>query len=144
MAAVSFKFTGLEELRAELRTLPTRLHAEAAGIVEASGASAAGAVKAEYAQHRVTGNLEKGVKVEHKRDGLAARSVVRSTAQHAFIFENGTVARHYITVEGKKHQTGRMPAFNIFIPIVIRARRAMYQQFAALMRRAGLTVTGEP
>lgn len=129
--------SGFEELKAALRQLPQHLAAEAGGIVTAHAESAATRVRAAYAEHRHTGNLERGVKVDRvvvENAGAAAR--VRSTARHAFIFENGTQARH----TGLGWNRGAMPPGHVFVPIAIRERAAMVDELIAMVEREGLTV----
>lgn len=133
--------TGFEELKQQLRNLPTHLAEEAAGIVVAHAQTAAGNIRAAYPEGP-TGNLKRGVKVDQVevggRTNAGARARVRSTARHAFIYENGTQARH--TDEGWNR--GAMPPGNVFIPAVVRERRAMVNDLIAMVQREGLTVTG--
>lgn len=135
-----FTWSGLDDLRAALRALPAELHGEAAHIVEAAGNAAAFEVKAAYGRHRRTGNLQDHVKVERLPTGpFGVAVVVKSTARHAHLFERGTQARH--TAIGANR--GTMPPGNVFIPAVIKHRRRMYDELAALLRRVGLLVLGE-
>ena len=69
--------------------------------------------------------------------------MLKNTSKLAYIFENGTEARHYVTVNGKQHLTGKMPGFHIFIPIVMQERRNMYADIRALLTAKGLTATGD-
>jgi hypothetical protein len=133
---------GLDELREALRNLPDELTGEGSHIVEGNANGAAAQIKAGY--KRRTGNLGDGVKVEPLGVGrFAAGVVVRNTAKHAVIFENGTQARHYYTINGVKHETGRMPPGHVFVPAVIRKRRQMYEQLKDLLVRNGLQVSGD-
>lgn len=139
---------GLSELKDALRNLPVELRDDAQGIVESHADAAAAAVIAAYpigpprvftklAYHYPGGALRKGVKVE-KAAGSAFGTIVRvkSTAKHAWLFENGSELRH--TDAGINR--GRMPAGKVMVPIVIRERRAMYDDLAAMIERHGLTV----
>jgi hypothetical protein len=138
-------WTGLEELKADLRSLPADLTGEAGNHVEAAANSAATAVRSAYGKHRVTGNLQDHVVVQERSRGqFGVAYVVKSTARHAWLFEHGTEARHYITRNGVKHLTGRMPPANIFVPTVMRHRRSMYDRLKDVLVRAGLRVSGEP
>jgi Asp/Glu/hydantoin racemase len=140
-----FVFTGLDGLREEMRALPDNLTGEAGHIVEGAANGAATAVRSAYGSHLVTGTLQSRVLVSTKTSnkfGVAA--TVKSTAPHATIFEKGTEARHYVTKNGVKHLLGRMPPANIFIPTIIRYRRAMFENLKDLLRRNGLQVIGEP
>lgn len=141
--STKFTFTGLEELKADLRALPDNLKAEGATIVIRAAESAAQEIRGAYQAHAYSGNLAAGVSQSVTDAGpYGINAVVKSSAPLAIIFENGTEARHYITRRGVTHRTGRMPPFHVFIPAIIRRRRAMYEQLKALLARAGLTVTG--
>lgn len=140
-----FVFTGLDGLKKELMALPENLTGEGGHIVEGSANGAATSVRSQYASHRVTGTMQSRVLVETRKSkqfGVAA--TVKSTAPHAHLFEKGTQARHYITRNGVKHLLGRMPPANIFIPTIIRYRRAMFENLKDMLRRNGLQVSGEP
>ena len=138
-----FIFDGLAELREELRNLPKELTAEASHIVQGAANGAEADIKGAYAVGP-TGNLRDGVfsKVESMGEFAAAVKVV-SSAPHAWMYENGTSARHYYTKNGVKHLTGAMRPQHTFIPRMIRARKAMYEQLADLLERHGLKVSGE-
>lgn len=139
-----FTFVGLEELKAEIRALPANLRDEANGIVRDMAETAADSVRAGYSSHVVTRNLLKGVRTKKKSTGAYGVSYqVASTAPHATIFERGTQARHYITKNGKKHLTGRMPAFNIFGPVMARHRRFLFDELWTLLTKHGLLVRGD-
>ena len=133
-------FDGLAELRQQLRNLPAELTAEASNIVNATANSAAVEIRSEYGKHRVTGNLQAGVVISHVDKGkFSAGAIVKSTAKHAAIFEIGTQARH--TDLGADR--GSMPPGNVFVPIIARRRRGMYQALKNLLARQGLTVSGD-
>lgn len=142
--SASVQFDGLDELRAALRNMPTHLRGQAANIVEAAGNAAATEIRAAYGKHRHTGNLQEGVTVEHERQaGVTARSVVKSTAPHAYIFENGTQARH--TDLGWNRgvmPAGGKPAGHIFVPVVVRHRRAMEAKLEDMLKGEGFEVSG--
>ena len=131
------RWDGLEELKADLRNLPRALADEGAGIVYAAADRAAGAIVAGYP--RRTGDLGKGVSVKRENSSFGAAAIVRNRAPHAHLFELGTEVRH--TAIGANR--GRMPPGHVFIPIVQRERRAMYERLKELLRRQGLTVTGD-
>ena len=134
-----FVFDGLAELKAALRALPAELTREASSIVEANANSAAVEIRTEYGKHNVTGHLQGGVIVTHVDKGkYSAGAIVKSAAKHAAIFENGTQARH--TDLGANR--GAMPPGHVFIPIIMRKRRQMYDQFRAMLERVGLVVSG--
>ncbi len=136
-------FRGFEEFKAQLRNLPSELAGEASGIVIGAAEVAAAAIEQKYRANAHTGDLADGVLVEVVEAGpfgVAAR--VRSVGNLAWLYEMGSEARHYVTVRGNTHLTGRMPAGNYFIPECIRRRRAMNEALKAMMERHGLTVTG--
>jgi len=139
---------GMSELKDALRNLPVELRDDAQGIVESHADAAAAAVRAAYpvgpsrffkklAYRYPGGNLKKGVTVD-KAAGSPFGTIVRvkSTAKHAWLFENGSELRH--TDAGINR--GRMPAGKVMVPIVIRERRAMYDDLAAMIEQHGLTV----
>lgn len=130
-------WTGLDELRADLRNLPVELTEEASGIVIDSAMSAAQDIRTAYPKR--TGNLANHVKAEATAPSrFGVRAVVKSTARHAHLFEYGTQARH--TELGVDR--GSMPPGNVFIPRMVKHRRAMYERLKAMLERHGLTVRG--
>ena len=128
---------GLEELRAALRKLPSELKAEARHIVDGAANGAAADIKAAYPVR--TGNLRDGVSVEHTDPStFAAGAIVKNKSKHAWIFENGTQARHNALGANR----GAMPPGRVFIPTVIKKRRQMQDKLIDLVKRQGLQVTG--
>lgn len=142
MSGNRFVWNGLEELKAQLRSLPADLTGEASEIVRDTGAAAADEVRAGYPSR--ASDLRDHVTVTFTTSGYATGAVVKNTSKLAYIFENGTMARHYFTRRGVRHLTGRMPPGHVFVPIMVRRRRAMYAQLADLLTRHGLTVSGTP
>lgn len=131
-------WTGLAELRAALRELPAHLAGDGSLIIEDVSASAANAIRDGYPER--TGNLKAGVRTEVKNAGrFGAGIVVKNTAKHAHLFETGTQARH--TQLGANR--GAMPAGKVFIPIIVRKRREMYERLKAMMVAHGLKVSGD-
>lgn len=130
------RFDGLDELRAQLRALPRELADEGSSIVTGSAETAASLVRAAYPEK--TGRLRRGVKVVKATSGpYGAGVVLVSAARHAHLIEFGTAVRH----SRIRKDLGRMIERPIFIPIVQRSRRAMYEQLAELLERHGLRVT---
>ena len=133
---------GLKELMAELKKLPQELTELGTVIVREAADRAAAEVKAAYPvgpgnDEYEGGNLRKGVRVGQKRTGeYAVGFTVRSTAHHASLFETGTQTRQ--TKLG--YNRGFMPGSNIFVPIMVRSRREMYEDLTALLEQAGLEV----
>jgi hypothetical protein len=131
-------WNGLAELREQLRNLPAELTGEASHLVEGAANAAAADIKAGYPVR--TGNLRDHVFVSHRDKGrFSSGAVVKNTAKHAHIFEVGTQARHNSLGANR----GSMPPGNVFIPAVIKRRRAMYEQLKALIDRNGLKVSGD-
>jgi len=137
--SVELTWIGLEELKKALLDLPADLSARAAGIVEESAEAAAAEIRDAYPEGD-TGNLRRGVKVGTKggRGEFTVRRVVRSTAPHATLFETGTQTRQ--TALG--YNRGFMPGANIFVPVVVRRRRAMQEDLVWIVEQAGLDVRG--
>lgn len=130
---------GMEEFKRALRNLPQHLAEEAGSIVARHAEAAASNVVNEYHRHDKTGNLSSHVKVDRaETSGAGARARVRSTARHAFMFENGTQIRH----TGSGANRGAMPPFHVFVPIAVRERRAMVNDLIGLVEREGFKVTG--
>jgi hypothetical protein len=137
--SVRLRLDGMNELRAQLRRLPEELRSDASHIVEATANGVAADVRRRYPQGE-TGNLIRGVAVTRVDAGkVAAGAIVKSASKHAHLFERGTNTRR----TGKGANRGRMPEASEsqqMIPVVIRARRRMYEQLADLLRRAGFQV----
>lgn len=139
MANNRIVWNGMEELKRDLRNLPESLAGDASSIVMQAAEGAAAFIRAGYPEH--TGNLKRGVIVSRLDQGkVAAGAVVKNTAKHAWIFENGTQARH--TKIGANR--GSMPPGRVFIPRVIKARRQMYEHLLSMLQQHGLTVSGTP
>jgi len=140
-------WNGLEELKEDLRNLPEELAGDARGIVTRAVQDAAQDVRAIYQSHRHTGNLAEGVRVEPVTSNEAGTSLkLKSTARHAWLFDNGSQARHYTTKSGKQHDTGKMwgrtPPTHVFVHTVIRHRRRMYERLKEMLARHGAKVSG--
>ena len=131
---------GLAEYQAQLAQMPEALTVEAGHAVEGAVNGAYVAITGAYPVR--TGNLRKGMRLTPvRRKGFVVAADVKNIAPHAILFERGTQARHYFTVNGVKHLTGRMPPGNIFIPRILKARRALTQSLKEmLVRRWGATV----
>jgi hypothetical protein len=131
-------WSGLKEYRELLRNLPETLAIEAGHYAEA--AANGFAVEVRQAYPRRTGNLRKGVKISRLNKGkYATGMVVKNTAPHAVLFENGTQARH--TALGANR--GSMPPGHVFVPRAIRTRRRLYDDVKGLLQRKGAIVTGD-
>lgn len=138
MSSNRLRLDGIDELREALRRLPDALRGEAGHIVEAAANGAAAEIKAKYPVH--TGHLRDGVEVRPSEvSHFGAGAIVVNRAKHAFIFENGTQARHNAIGANR----GSMPPGHVFVPIVIRKRRQMYEQLKDLLTRHGFQVSGD-
>jgi len=135
--STSFKIEGLAELREALRRLPEELRDEARETITREAHAAKDEIYSAYPDH--SGNLRDHLYVSETAGGrFGAAAVVRNTAKHAWIFENGSQTRQ--TAIGANR--GAMPPAHLFIPTVIRHRRVMYRSLADLMRAKGLQVSG--
>lgn len=148
MATNRLVFTGLEELKAALRALPADLTSEASQIVLEAGTDAAATVRGVYDAHVVSGRLAKSVTVAVQSAGqFGAAVVVKVNDPIAWLFDNGSQARHYFTVHGVQHNTGEMgsrtPPTHIFSGTMARRRRRMYQDLRTLLETHGLLVRSD-
>jgi hypothetical protein len=138
--SASVRWSGLDELKAQLRTMPEELTDEGGQIAEDEANGAADDIRQGYQRHVRSGRLARGVRVTHfARGKFSAGAIVKSAAPHAWIFENGTQARH--TAIGANR--GSMPPGHVFVPAVVRRRRRMYERLKELLTRRGLVVTGD-
>ena len=95
------QFEGIAELKHALENLPTELKGQATAIVSTRRTRRRTTSIAQYPTGP-TGNLKKGVKVTVKEIGpFGVAAQVRSAAPHAWLYEFGTEARHYVTGSGK-------------------------------------------
>jgi len=142
--SASLTISGIAELRAELSRLPSELKGEATAIVLDTAYAAKDDIVSQYPQGE-TGNLKKGVKVFVKEIGpFSVAAQVKSTAPHAWWHEHGSEVHHRVTKKGWNRGTmfsKKGPPRPVFIPTMIRHRRAMYAKLAALLERHGITVT---
>lgn len=134
----SLKFEGLDELRKQLQNLPGELTSEASNEVQGAANGAASEMKRSYPVHE--GKLRDGVSVQPVNAGrFGAGVIVKNTAKHAVIFENGTQVRQNRAGANR----GAMPPGHVFVPAAIRARRLMYERLKAMVARAGFRVTSD-
>ena len=139
-------FDGLAELREELRNLPADLTDEATGIVDDAAREAEATIDAGYPTR--SGRLRAGLRVTRVHAGkYAAGAILKNVAKHAWLYDNGSEARHYVTDSGSKHETGEMwgrrPPTHLFVRTVVRVRRKMFGRFKDLLTRKGATVSGD-
>jgi len=127
----------MAELRKALAELPNALKLEAGSRVVAAANQAQADLLARYPTGE-TGNLRRGLRVRAKPAGsrFGAAMEVRSTAHHAHLFEFGTKVRQ--TKKGANR--GFMPAADLFVPIMQRARIRLYLELEDVIREQGLEV----
>jgi hypothetical protein len=147
MSQMQFVFEGLDELKAALRALPADLTAEAAHIVEGHANQAYLQIKTVYQAHRRSGLLAKMLTIAERKEKPDSYAVViRSNDPIAWIFDNGSQARHWL--RGNNKSTGTMwgktpmPPLHIFSGTMARERRGMWIDLKELLIRKGITVTG--
>lgn len=146
--AARVTWSGLDELRAQLRKLPADLSDEASGIVLDAANQTVDVVGAVYDAHAKTGNLRSGLFVRVSAAGpYGTGAIVKSNAKHAWLFDHGSQLRHYVTKGGKTHSTGQMwgktPPTHVFVRTVVQQRHAMYGRLKALLVKHGATVSGD-
>ena len=156
--SVKLTWSGLKEFQAEFGKLPETLNAEAAPIIQAHARAAAATVQAAYpirttglhpTKHRrkpwyPPGSLKQRVfvtRLTNVPNNLGW--VVKSADPIAWIYENGTETRQYLTVNGKQKIVGKITGTHIFVKTMIPERRQMYQELKELIVRNGIVVTGE-
>jgi hypothetical protein len=139
--ASTMRWDGLKEFREELRQLPEACRGEAAKVVEGEVNAAYVTVKRVYEAHRFTGFLSSKLAIQPlKVSGqLTTGLILKSGSPLAWLFDNGTQARHYITVNGVTHLTGRMPGFHVFGRTVAFTRRKIRSLLIEMVRRHGAT-----
>ena len=138
-------WSGLDEYVAELRRLPTDSHTEAARIVEGGVNGAFVQIAAVYGAHQVTGDLRRKLTIAplKVRRQLTTGLLLRNTSKIAWVFDHGSQARHYTTVNGATHLTGAMPARPTFNRIVGQTKRRIGRQLRDMLRRRGATAITE-
>lgn len=133
---------GLKEYQAQLAQMPDELVVEAGREVEGAVNGAYVDIKGAYPSR--TGNLKNGMRVQAvTQHGLIVAAVVKNIAPHAILFELGTQARHYFTVNGVKHLTGKMPPGHVFVPRILKARRQLTARLKDMLFRFGAAQVNE-
>ena len=135
--AATLKIKGLDELRKALMDLPLSLSRAAVPIVHGATQATFRDINAAYPTGG-TGNLAQHLQMELRgSDGVSAGGRVWNTAKHAYIYERGTVKRHWL--RGKN--TGASPPHRLFATIPRAHRLVMEQDLWQLVEDAGLTVS---
>lgn len=131
------RWEGLEEFKGALRQLPTELAGEASHIVTAVANGAIVDMRADYPP----GELRDGVDQTTLSIGTFGVGIqIRNRSNWSWHWDHGTQMRHWIN--GKS--TGQMRPHHTFGRTMTQSRRRMYEQFALLLERHGLAVSGEP
>jgi hypothetical protein len=138
---VRFRWTGLDELKEALRRMPADLTEDGGRIVQTRTLIAADQIRAAYPRSRNpdSRHLADEVRTRIERSRFGATGTVTNTSPHAREFENGTQERHTATGASR----GSMPPAHVFVPIMSRQRREMYDDLRALLVQHGLTVRGD-
>jgi hypothetical protein len=149
----ALRLFGIQELKIALANLPTELKGQASKLVLDTAYAAAAEVEAAYptgpgnwknGRWVPPGQLKKGVKVRILEFGPhAVAAQVRSTAPHAWWNEHGEKLHERKTNKGVPR--GRMFSKKgipraVFVPTMIRYRRAMYLKLAEIIKATGLDV----
>jgi len=141
---------GMAEYREALRTLPEACAVEAHHIIEGEVNAAYVMISAVYGAHRKTGTLQKRLTISALKVAgqFTTGLVLKSGSPLAWLFDNGSQARHYVTKGGKDHKTGAMwgktPPTHIFTRTVAKGKRAVVDRIKTMMLRRGATsVAGE-
>src|SRR3954470_15777063 len=131
----------MDELIRQLRQMPKELTGEASQIVVKAANDAAEELRANYPD--VTGNLRKGVKVSTEAVGqFGAGAVVKNTSPHAWLYDRGSRARHWVTGKSTGQMWGKTGPKHLFVRTAIKHRKRMYSELKALLVSKGLIVTG--
>ena len=134
------QWEGLDELRRQLRELPTDLRDEASAIVLEAGQAAEREIDQGYQRYQITGALRSGLTLfKSAATAFGVGVLLRNRAPHAWLFEHGSQTRK----TGWYGSHNPMPARPLFIPIVRKHRARMYDALKGLLARAGLQVSGD-
>lgn len=147
MARTAVVWTGLNEYREQLRAMPQACTREAATMVEGAVNSAFVTISAVYGAHRHTGTLQRRLKIMplRFRGELTTGLELRSGSPIAWLFDNGSQARHHASGKSTGTMWGRTPPTHIFKKTVVQKRREMVMRLKDMvLRYYGVTsVTGE-
>jgi hypothetical protein len=128
---------GLKEYQEELRRLPEECKKESLNLIQAAVNSAYVTISTVYGRHRFTGTLQARLRITPLKDGLR----LVSGSPLAWIFENGSQARHWKSGRSTGEMWGRTPnpPTHIFTRTVGNARRTLAKQFREMLLRRGAT-----
>jgi hypothetical protein len=99
-----------------------------------------------YGAHRHTGTLRKRLILGPLpvKGNLTTGRLLKSGSPIAWLFDNGSQARHHASGKSVGRMWGKTPPTHIFRKTVGRTRRRLAQQFRdMLLRRGAATVTEE-
>jgi hypothetical protein len=148
-SASTFRWDGLKEYRDQLAKLPEDCRGEAAKTIEGVVNGAYVTIARVYGEHQLTGTLRRRLVIAPLKVAgqMTTGLVLRSGSPLAWLFDNGSQARHYTEESGVPHSTGKMwgktPPTHIFARTVGFGKRKITDQLKAMLLRHGATrVTG--
>ncbi len=141
-----FQIDGLDAFRAELRNLPENLAQEGGDLIIERTNIAAQRIFDGYPND--SGHLKGGVKFKTERSRFGALGTVWNSAFIAFIFEEGSQARHVRgTLPGRVANfglsRGAMPPGHVFVPIMMEERRKVNAGLKTIIQAQGLETEGD-
>jgi hypothetical protein len=139
--ATNVVWAGLSEYLAELHKLPEDCRAETSKLIEGGVNSAYVTIASVYNAHQHTGTLAKRLKITpYKGSGVQ----LTSGSPIAWLFDNGSKARHWASGKSTGAMWGNTAPTHIFKKTIGRLRRRLLNQYREmLLRRGASTVTGE-
>jgi hypothetical protein len=146
MAKSELKWDGLKEYMDALKNLPAECVGEAEKLIQGSVNSAYQTVATEYAAHQHTGTLRKRLVIKplKVKGKLVAGLELVSGSPIAWLFDNGSKARHWASGKSTGKMWGKTAPTHIFKRTIEREGRKLTAQYQALLLRKGAaTVTGE-
>jgi len=149
MAKSGFRWDGLKEYRDRLEQLPEACRVEAARTIEGEVNAAYVRIARVYGEHVHTGTLKRRLVMSPlKVSGqLTTGIVLRSGSPIAWLFDNGSEARHYTEASGTPHSTGKMwgktPPTHIFARTVGFSKRKIADLLKAMLLRHGASRVAE-
>jgi len=133
----TLRIDGLDAELDALTALPTTLRDQAAPLVRSAADEAEATIRAAYPV--VSGALRDGLRQETTETPAGIKIRLINDAPQAIWYEYGTVFRH--TSLG--YARGRMPAAKVFVPEVMRDRRALVDDLIPVVEAEGLKVRGQ-
>jgi len=134
---LALRIDGLDDELDALTALPTTLRDQAAPLVRTAADQAEATIRAAYPV--VSGQLRDSLHQEVVETPAGIKVRLINDAPEAIWYEYGTVFRH--TSLG--YARGRMPAAKVFVPEVMRDRRALLEDLIPVVEAEGLKVRGQ-